>query len=42
VARLLHQGLTNIDYEMMALTADAHRMAVAELMRQALEREGQR
>jgi hypothetical protein len=39
IAHLLRQGLTAIDCQMLALTADAHRTTVAELMRRALESE---
>jgi hypothetical protein len=33
IRRLLCRGLRPIDYTMLALTADAHRMTVADLMR---------
>jgi hypothetical protein len=37
VRRLLRQGLRPVDCEMIALTAHAHRMSVAELCALALE-----
>jgi hypothetical protein len=37
IARLLRRGLRPIDYTMLALTADAHRMTVAQLCAAALE-----
>lgn len=42
IARLLREGLTPLHYEMLALTAHAHRLTVPELMRQALGSEARR
>jgi hypothetical protein len=42
IHRLLRRGLRPIDYTMLALAADAHRMTVAQLCAAALESEGAR
>jgi hypothetical protein len=42
IHRMLRRGLRPIDYTMLALSADAHRITVADLMRQALESAGVR
>lgn len=41
IAALLAEGLTPRDYEVLALVADACALTIADLIRLALEREGQ-
>jgi hypothetical protein len=42
IHRLLRRGLRPVDYTTLALTADAHRMTVAQLCAAALESDGAR